>query len=118
MSTGVGGYFWYQLPSVGEWVCREWLCAGGVGRYSRSMSRDGYPLTHPYGYGTWDTRDTVDKREVRILLECFLLVIVSSKFDLIRPSSRRGSLYFGVSVENRITASARKILPTAMSDNC
>ena len=45
------------------WVCRGWICPGG-----------GY-LTLPLDMGPGIPQDTVGKRAVRILLECFLVAI-------------------------------------------
>ena len=82
------GCFWYQVPSEGiprglgmwevggyvqlEWVCpgggyvQGWVCLGGG--YVHGVSMSGWVSP---GHGT--QRDTVGKRAVRILLECFLV---------------------------------------------
>ena len=75
VSMSEGGYVWELGLSRGgmHMSGRVWVCSGGDG-YVREVG------THPSGHGIQG--DTADKREVCILLECFL-VQISGHFVLI-----------------------------------
>ena len=64
LSTGVGGYLWSHVLSRGcGYLWNQVPSMTGVGNHHHPSSEHGIP------------RDTVGKRAVHILLECFLVTM-------------------------------------------